>query len=75
MYISVTTYTKHPEYTITMMCYDDEEADVHLHLHLSYEEGMRELHKLEEKLGKRAEHNINRYDASITYDELYGVIE
>ena len=75
MNITVTTYTGHPEYTRAVLFYDDDEADIHLQLHLSYEEGMRELHKLEQKLGKKAEHTINRYDDSITYDELHGIIE
>lgn len=75
MYIAVTTCTKHPELTSAVLFYDDDEADIHLHLHLSYEEGMRELHKLEQKLGAQAEHTINRYDDSIVYDELHGLFE
>ena len=75
MRIVVTTYTEDPAYTSAVLFYDDDKADVHLHLHLSYEEGMRELHKLEQKLGKQAERTINRFNSSIIDDEVYGIIE
>lgn len=75
MDITVTTHIGKPTYSCAVLFYDDDEADIHLHLHLSYEEGMRELQKLEQKLGKKAEHTVNRYDDSIVYDELHGIIE
>lgn len=75
MSISVTTYAEYPTYSRAVLFYEDDEADIRLQLHLSCEEGMCELHKLEQKLGRQAEHTVNCYDDSITYDELHGFIE
>jgi hypothetical protein len=54
--------------------YNDTETNIEIHKTLSYEEGMTELRKLEQKLNKVAEMYINQYDSEISYKTLAGVI-
>ena len=55
--------------------YTDEEADVDLSFKTDYEQGMKELRKLEKLLGKPAQLTVNRYNPTISYKTLYGYID
>lgn len=55
--------------------YSDEEAELELFFQLSYEDGMKELRKLEKRLGRMATIVVNQFDRNIAYKELYGYID
>ena len=52
--------------------YSDEELGLEISTKLSYNDGMKQLRKLEKLLGKTATMTINQFDRSIAYKELYG---
>lgn len=53
---------------------NDTGTNIEIHKTLSYEEGMAELRKLEQKLNKVAEMYVNRYNSEISYKTLTGII-
>ena len=64
-----------PSINTAHLYYEDSEIGLKLSLKLTYEQGMEELHKLEERLGCSAKLNPNRYNSDIVYKELYGYID
>lgn len=55
--------------------YTDDELGLELSYTTDYENGMKELRKLEKRLGRPAEMIVNRYNRNIAYKELYGYID
>ena len=55
--------------------YTDDELGLELSYTTDYEQGMKELRKLEKRLGKVAHLVINRFNPTIAYKELYGYID
>ena len=55
--------------------YSDDELGLDIATNLSYEEGMKQLRRLEKLLGKPAQMKINQFDREIAYKELYGYID
>jgi len=55
--------------------YSDDELGLDIATNLSYEEGMKQLRRLEKLLGKPAQMKINQFDREIAYKELYGFID
>lgn len=55
--------------------YSDEELGLELCHTVGYEQGMKELRRLEKRLGRVAKLVINRYNPKIAYKELYGFLD
>lgn len=55
--------------------YTDDEAGLKLSFDLPYEQGMKELRKLEKRLGRPAALIVNRYNRDVSYKELFGYID
>lgn len=55
--------------------YSDDKLGIELSTNVSYDEGMKQLRKLEKLLNKSAKLVINHYDPTISYKELYGYID
>ncbi len=55
--------------------YSDDELGLEIATTISYEEGMKQLRRLEKLLGKSAQIKINQFDRNIAYKELYGFID
>lgn len=55
--------------------YTDDELNLELYHVVDYEQGMKDLRKLEKLLNKPAKLIINKYDARIAYKELSGYID
>ena len=75
MNIIVSTFTDNPKMNCAVLFYDDDDANVHLVLHPTYEEGMYELHKLEKRLGKLAIREVNPDNPHIFNDSLSGLFD
>lgn len=55
--------------------YSDDELGLEISTAVSYEEGMKQLRRLEKHLDKPAQMRINQFDREIAYKELYGFID
>ena len=55
--------------------YSDDEDQIELAYETSYEAAMKELRKLEKRLGKVATLTINEFDRAIAYKEVYGYLD
>ena len=55
--------------------YTDDELGIELSNNVSYDEGMKQLRKLEKLLNKPAKLVINHYNHTISYKELSGYID
>lgn len=55
--------------------YEDDELGINISADVSYEEGMKQLRKLEQLLHRPAKMDINQYNTDISYKELYGFID
>lgn len=55
--------------------YSDDELGLELSYATSYEEGMKQLRKLENMLHKPAKLIINQFNSTLAYKELYGYID
>lgn len=75
MNIIVSTFTDNPEMNCAVLFYDDDDANVHLALHPTYEEGLTELRKLEKRLGKLATREVNPNNPHIFNDSLSGLFD
>ncbi len=54
--------------------YSDEELGLEISTNLSYNEGMKLLRQLEQRLGKSAELKTNIFDPAISYKEIHGYL-
>ena len=55
--------------------YTDDELGIELSTNVSYDEGMKQLRKLEKLLHKPAKMTVNQYDSEIVYKDLFGYID
>ena len=55
--------------------YSDDELGLELSYATDYKDGMKELRKLEKRLGRPAALVVNRYNRNISYKELHGYID
>ena len=74
MSIMVSHNSVYPQYNNASISYIDEEENFELNIMVSYEEGMRELRKLEKRLNKIATLDVNRYNVHICTKQLVGII-
>ena len=74
MSILITTFSN-PSDNNARLYYADDELGLEISTTISYEDGMKQLRKLEKRLGKPAQMKINEFDRDIAYKELYGFID
>ena len=71
------TISTNPNSIVNSACvyYSDDKLGLELVNHVSVEEGMTALRKLEKLLGRPAEMKVNPYESTISYKELYGILD
>ncbi len=75
-YMAVTvTICKDSSACRSYLYYSDEEQGLEIATNISYEEGMKQLRKLEKLLGKPAQMRVNQFNPNIAYKELRGFID
>lgn len=74
MSITVNHDSIFPKYDNASIYYRDEETNFELSIMVSYEEGMRELRKLEKRLNRVATLDVNRFNSYICTKQLAGII-
>jgi len=76
MHVSI-TFSSNPNSIVNgaYVYYSDDKLGLELANHVSVKEGMIALRKLEKLLGRPAEMKVNPYQSTISYKELYGILD
>jgi len=73
--IEVNTFNNTPTCNYGHLYISDEAGKLEISVKVDYEDAKALMYKLAEQLGKAPEHSINRFNSSISMDEVSGYID